>query len=176
MSKIELTNLKFRRLGHEEVPDIRTLMVDVVSRLPSQEHFAMDDEDYLHAHVEVQGEIYGVYLGEKLVAYSVLAFPGAGDSNLGREFGVPEHELPYVATLDATVVHESVRGLGLQLHFHRLREQRAIELGFRWLYSTVHPDNHTSRRNLEAAGFSLQFTRPMYGGKLRHCYAKRLPV
>jgi RimJ/RimL family protein N-acetyltransferase len=104
----------------------------------------------------------------------VLAFPGLGSKNLGREFGVPEAELVRVAVLDATVVHESVRGQGLQRRFHKLREERARALGCLYLYSTVHPDNHVSRRTLEAAGFLLQFTRPMYGGFPRHCYAKRL--
>ncbi|MDQ6423465.1 GNAT family N-acetyltransferase [Paenibacillus sp. LHD-117] len=76
--------------------------------------------------------------------------------------------------LDSTVVHESVRGQGLQRSFHELREKRAKEKGCHYLYSTVHPENLASVNNLEAAGFTLQFTRLMYGGKLRHCYVKRL--
>jgi GNAT superfamily N-acetyltransferase len=170
----EENNLESRRLRHMDVPAIRALMVDVISRLPSQDFFAMDDEYYLHDHIEEKGEIYGAYLNGDLVAYSVLAFPGLNESNLGREFGVPVQELSYVAILDATVVHESVRGLGLQRYFHELREKRARENGYRYLYSTVHPKNHVSIKNLEAGGFILQFTRLMYGGKSRHCYAKRL--
>ncbi|CAN7274139.1 GNAT family N-acetyltransferase [Paenibacillus sp. LjRoot153] len=167
-------NLEIRRLGCRDVPAIRALMVDVVSRLASQDLFAMDDEDYLEVHIQEKGEIYGAFLSEELVAYSVLAFPGRSESNLGREFGVPESDLPYVASLDATIVHESVRGQGLQRYFHTLREGRARENGYRYLYSTVHPDNVVSKHNLEAAGFALQFTRPMYNGKPRHCYAKHL--
>lgn len=174
MRSREGTNLETRRLGHMEVPDIMALMVDVISRLPSQDLFAMNDEDYLNAHVKEKGEIYGTYHNEKLVAYSVLAFPGLSESNLGREFGLTEQELPFVAILDATIVHESVRGLGLQRYFHELREKRARENGFQYLYSTVHPKNHVSIKNLETEGFILQFTRPMYGGKSRHCYAKSL--
>ncbi|MFC5452840.1 GNAT family N-acetyltransferase [Paenibacillus aestuarii] len=163
-----------RRLAHEDVPLVRALMLDVISRLPEPDHFAMDDEPYLHHHVEEQGEIFGAFLHDQLVAYSVLAFPGTSEKNLAREFGVPEEELPYVGVLDATVVHETARGRGLQRHFHEVREQRACERGCLYLYSTVHPDNRPSRLNLEAAGFVRQFTRLMYGGKLRHCYAKRL--
>ncbi|AFC28581.1 GNAT family N-acetyltransferase [Paenibacillus mucilaginosus] len=163
-----------RRLGHSEVPDIVTLMEDVVSRLPSQDLFAVDDAAYLYAHVEEHGEIYGAYLNGTLAAYTVLAFPGPGEGNLGRELGVPEQELAYVAVLDATIVHESVRGRGLQRYFHDLRERRAVERGFRYLYSTVHPENRASIRNLEAKGFTLECTRPMYGGKPRHCYVKRI--
>jgi ribosomal protein S18 acetylase RimI-like enzyme len=169
-----IANLEIRRLGHRDVPAIRALMVDVVSRLASQELFAMDDEQRLNAHIEDKGEIYGAFQNGKLMAYSVLAFPGSSESNLGREFGVPESDLSYVAILDATIVHETVRGRGLQRYFHELREQRARECGSRYLYSTVHPDNVVSKHNLEAAGFLLQFTRPMYNGKPRHCYAKWL--
>ncbi|WP_246320347.1 GNAT family N-acetyltransferase [Paenibacillus qinlingensis] len=169
-----IADLEIRRLGHMDVPAIRALMVDVVSRLASQELFATDDEQYLNAHIEEKGEIYGAFLNGKLVAYSALAFPGSSESNLGREFGVPESDLAYVAILDATIVHETVRGLGLQRYFHELREGRAREKGCRYLYSTVHPDNVVSKHNLEGAGFILQFTRLMYNGKLRHCYAKWL--
>ncbi|NOU93567.1 GNAT family N-acetyltransferase [Paenibacillus sp. LMG 31456] len=149
-------------------------MVDVVSRLPSFALFSMDSVDSLNTRVQDLGEIYGAYLRGGLVAYTVLAFPGVGSSNLGREFGVPESELLRVAILDATVVHESARGQGLQRQFHELREDRARAYGCLHLFSTVHPDNHVSRRNLEAAGFTVQFTRPMYEGHPRHCYAKRL--
>ncbi|MNI41158.1 Acetyltransferase (GNAT) family protein [compost metagenome] len=85
-----------------------------------------------------------------------------------------EQDLIYVATLDATVVHEKARGRGLQRYFHELREIRAREYGCRYLYSTVHPNNQVSIKNLEAAGFTQQFTRPMYGGKPRHCMVKIL--
>lgn len=174
MQKVENAELNIRRLHHMEVVDIRALTMDVVSRLPSQELFEMSEEQYLREHVEEKGEIYGAYVDRNLVAYSVLAFPGRSESNLGSEFGVPEHELFRVAALDSTIVHECARGLGLQRQFHELREKRAKEKGCLYLYSTVHPDNRPSIKNLEAAGFILQFTRPMYGGKTRHCYAKRL--
>nr|MBC9199139.1 GNAT family N-acetyltransferase [Paenibacillus sp. PL91] len=174
MRSIEGMNLEIRRLGQREVSDIMALMVDVASRLPSQDYFAMDDENNMNRLVQEKGEIYGAFLKGALVAYSVLAFPGQSDDNLGREFGVDEQQLDYVAVLDATIVHESARGIGLQRYFHQLREQRARAAGFRFLYSTVHPKNTVSIKNLEAEGFILQFTRPMYNGKPRHCYAKRL--
>ncbi|MCR8633864.1 GNAT family N-acetyltransferase [Paenibacillus radicis (ex Xue et al. 2023)] len=166
--------MDIRRIGHEEVQEVHRLMVDVVSRLPSSALFSMDSTDYLYTRVQDHGEIYGAFLEERLVAFTVLAFPGVGASNLGREFGVPEAELLRVAVLDATVVHETARGHGLQRQFHELREERARAYGCLHLFSTVHPENHVSRRNLEDAGFTLQFTRPMYEGHLRHCYAKRL--
>jgi GNAT superfamily N-acetyltransferase len=166
--------LEIRRLYHLELQEIQALMFEVISRLPFQDLFAMDDENGFLDLINGKGEVYGAFNNGTLVAYSVLAFPGVSESNLGSEFGVPEVELPFVAVLDSTVVHESVRGLGLQRFFHELREKRAKENGCLYLYSTVHPQNHTSINNLEAAGFTLQFTRPMYGGKNRHCYSKRL--
>ncbi|TDF99194.1 GNAT family N-acetyltransferase [Paenibacillus piri] len=166
--------MDIHRISHDHVEEIHKLMLDVVSRLPSGALFAMDDEDYLHDLLKRKGEIYGAFDNGKLVAYTVLALPGIGSGNLGREFGVPEEELSRVGVFDATIVHESVRGRGLQRFFIDLRERRAKTLGCLHLYSTVHPDNEASRRNLEAARFVLQFTRQMYGGHPRHCYTKRL--
>ncbi|PWW02933.1 putative GNAT superfamily acetyltransferase [Paenibacillus cellulosilyticus] len=162
-----------RRLNETDVQDIYALMLDVLSRLPSQDLFAMYDEAFITYHLNEHGEIYGAYVNGNLVAYSVISYPDKSD-NLGPEFGVPVEELSHVAVLDSTVVHESVRGMGLQRYFHRLREERARKRGCLYLYSTVHPDNLPSVRNLDEAGLTLQFTRPMYGGKMRHCYAKRL--
>ncbi|MFB9328926.1 GNAT family N-acetyltransferase [Paenibacillus aurantiacus] len=170
----ESTDIRIRRLGPADVSRIYAFMTDVISRLPSDELFAMGDEAYLLRHVDEQGEIYGAYIQEALVAYTIVAFPGLDEDNLAREYGVPEQHLSRVAVLEATVVHESARGLGLQRRFHDLRERRARERGCLHLYATVHPENAPSIRNLEAAGLRLQFTRPMYGGKMRHCYAKRL--
>ncbi len=105
--------LEIRRLYHLELQEIQALMFDVISRLPFQDLFAMDDENGFLDLFNGQGEIYGAFNNGTLVAYSVLAFPGVSESNLGSEFGVLEVELPL-------------------------------------------------------------FTRPMYGGKNRHCYSKRL--
>ncbi|MWC28082.1 GNAT family N-acetyltransferase [Paenibacillus sp. MMS18-CY102] len=165
---------EIRRLYLNEISGLLALMKDVISRLPNQDLFAMDDEDYFIGLFSGEGEVYGAFKEGKLVAVSVLAFPGISRKNLGLEIGVLDHELHLVAVLDSTVVHESVRGQGLQRIFHELREKRAAENGYRYLYSTVHPDNHASVNNLVHAGFTHQFTRPMYGGKIRHCYAKRL--
>ncbi|GFN32875.1 GNAT family N-acetyltransferase [Paenibacillus xylaniclasticus] len=166
--------MEIRRIVAEEVPAVYALMEDVVSRLPSKTLYAVDDEAYFYTHVEELGGIYGAFQDGRLVAYSVLSFPGNRNWNLGSEFGVPQEELVKVAVLDGTIVHESARGLGLQRLFSRIREQRAREKGMLYLYATVHPDNAPSIRNLEEAGLTVQFTRPMYGGVMRQCYSKRL--
>ncbi|MBP1966810.1 GNAT family N-acetyltransferase [Paenibacillus aceris] len=166
--------MEIKRLWEQDVPQVQALLMDVVSRLPSDALYSTDRLEALYEYVEQKGEMYGVYQGDALVAYTVIAFPGFSASNLGREFGVPEAELPRVASLEGTIVHESVRGQGLQRRFHAWREQRAREKDMLYLYATVHPDNAVSRQNLEAAGLTLQFSRPMYGGLPRHCFAKKL--
>ncbi|WP_244208894.1 GNAT family N-acetyltransferase [Paenibacillus ferrarius] len=166
--------MELKRLWQQDIPQVQALMIDVVSRLPSSSLYSMDRIEAMYEYVEEKGEIYGAYQDEKLVAYTVLAFPGLSDSNLGREFGVPDEDLTRVGSLEGSIVHETVRGRGLQRQFHVLREQRAREKGLLYLYATVHPDNTVSRRNLEAAGLTLQFSRPMYGGLPRQCYAKKL--
>lgn len=141
---MKIQGISIQQIEHvAEVKSILLLMNDVISRLPSQDLFAMDDEEYFHSHIQDMGAIFGAYLEKKLVAYSVLSFPGFSEYNLGREFGIVESNFPYVAALDSTVVHESVRGLGLQIRFHEIREKRAREKGCKYMYSTVHPQNIT---------------------------------
>lgn len=171
-----VANLTIHRLSAQHIPDVFRLMEDVVARLPNPDLFASDDEQSLYAYLEVGAEIYGAYDGEQLVAYTLLSFPGLSDANLGRQFQpiLSREQLLNTAVFDTTIVHETYRGNGLQQYFNQLREQRAKERGAYCLYATVHPDNIASKRNLEAAGFVHQFTKPMYGGLMRMCYAKFL--
>ncbi|MFD0710442.1 GNAT family N-acetyltransferase [Paenibacillus sp. GCM10027626] len=166
--------IEIRRLGHDAVEAVCSFIEDVASRLPDRVLYAGDDANYLHALISHRGEMYGAFMNERLVAYSAIIFPGIGENNLGASFGVPQHELLRVASLDGTVVHESARGNGLQRKFHEHREQVARQYGCLHLYSTVHPENKASLRNLEACGFTYQFSRTMYGGLPRDCYAKKL--
>ena len=83
--------------------------------------------------------------------------------------------LPFVAVLDSTIVHESVRGLGLQRLFHEIKERKGERVPIS-IFNGSPCQNHASINNLETAGFTRQFTRTMYGGKERHCYAKRLNI
>ncbi len=172
----EFSNLNIYRLSTAHIPEVYSLMQDVVSRLPNPDLFAWDDEESLYAYLEAGAEIYGACDGEKLIAYTLLSFPGLSDDNLGRQFepALSNEDLLRTAVFDTSIVHESHRGKGLQQYFNRLRERRAKERRAICLYATVHPDNTVSRGNLEAAGLVHQFTQPMYGGKLRMCYMKFL--
>ena len=82
--------LEMRRLEHSDLVNVIRLMNDVISRLPSQDLFAMDDEDYFREIFDGNGEVYGAFKNGSLVAFSVLAFPGGNEGNLGTEFGVWE--------------------------------------------------------------------------------------
>ncbi|MFF2481117.1 GNAT family N-acetyltransferase [Paenibacillus sp. NPDC058071] len=168
--------LKLRNIEYADIPEIVALTREVATRMPEPSHFVSTDEECLvnYLHDEV-GVITGACDEQgRIAAYTILTFPGRSEDNLGRELGISEDELPLVASLDTTIVHEDARGQGLQLQFHRHREQIARSRGMRYLYATVHPDNAYSIRNLEAAGLTRRFTRFMYGGLPRHCYAKEL--
>jgi GNAT superfamily N-acetyltransferase len=167
-------DLYIRRLEDDDIGSVMELMQLIVSLLPSSDYYAMDDSGYFREHIRNMGELYGAFADTQLVAVTVLGFPGPGPRNLAREYGVPERELLRVAALEGSAVHPSARGKGLQRFFVELRERRAAEYGCLHMYSTVHPDNEASRRNLELSGYEWKFSRSMYGGLPRHCYAKRL--
>lgn len=166
--------LRMRRLESGDLTAMIALMQDVVSRLPVRSWFATDSVDSLQQMLDAGAEMFGAFEGDVLRAYTVLALPKEGEAHLGRICGVPEQEWDHVRVLDASVVHESVRGRGLQRYFLALREQRAAAQGVLHVAATVHPDNLASRRNLEAAGFVHACTREMYGDYLRCCYVKRI--
>jgi len=56
------------------------------------------------------------------------------------------------------------RGIGKQLNLARL--DIAKQLGFRYLFSTVHPDNLPSINNLRKLGFNVIAQKPMFSEQL----------
>ncbi len=102
----------------------------------------------------------------------IALFPGGDAENLGCDLGLPEAELPRVAHIDVVVVMPRFRGHGLQriLTLHAAEELAAA--GYRYLMSTVHPDNLPSRRSMERCGFRCVRQTVKYGGLPRLIYLK----
>lgn len=149
----------------------------VWSGLDKKEWFVADDEEYIcrmlttergigyKAVDENSGQAAGVFMA---------AIPGREAGNLGRDAGLGEEELPFVAHMDSVAVLARYRGHRLQYRLMQTAEADLKKAGFRYLMCTVHPDNHYSRNNIISQGYESVCVKEKYGGYVREIFLKRI--
>lgn len=125
---------------------------------------AAETDEFFRFHLDEGGCIFGAFVENDLIAYSVLGIPRAGDPNFGVDHGLAEAELPHVAHIDGVSVRKDFRKQGWQLRMigHRLayayEHQRNIAL------STAAPGNIASVVNLLSAGMEICGLIRKFGG------------
>lgn len=151
----------------------------VYDALEQKEWFAADDVDYMR-HMLKDGCGVGYKALEEttkaVAGIFLVTFPGDSDENLGRDIGLKEEELPFVAHMDLVAVLLPYRGAGLQKKLMQHAEKELADSGCRYLMCTVHPENKYSRQNVMDQGYEPVKTALKYGGYLREIFLKRIGV
>lgn len=114
----------------------------------------------------------GVFDGDCLVALAIMEDARGREDDLGAQ--IRQHTLGRYADSKLFVVRKEYRGHGLQRKLEDLLEQIAYSRGYRWLCSSVSPDNTYSRRNIIASGYEWDSTMELYGGLQRDIFVKKL--
>lgn len=161
-------------LYEENINEILSLHPIIREMLIDDDIFYFDDYDFYKYQLKKEGKILGCYLGNHLIAYGVMIFPGYDDENLGYDLNFNRDELPYVAHLDSFLVHPNYRGNKLQYKISTLLENIAIEKGCKHLCSTVAPSNIYSLNNLLDVGLEIKLEKLKYGEKLRYILHKSI--
>lgn len=153
-----------QRLTARHLPAVIALHRAVVEGLPPG-LVAHETDAFFADHLERLGRIYGVFEGDRLVAYGVLGLPVGDSPNFGRDHGLSAAELATVAHVDGVAVAADRRGAGLHrlLVGHRLAEAAAC--GRRIVLSTAAPDNTVSLVNLLACGLTVRGLVEKFGGR-----------
>ena len=132
----------------------------------------VEDDDILESLKE--DYCFGVYLDNKLVAFTMMIANRVSDRNYGSYIGYTPEQQQHCVSMEITIVDEPCRGYGLQKVFVELREGIARELGATESFVTIGPENEYSLRNLQAAGYEIIETRTLYEGAQRHILRKYL--
>ena len=88
----------------------------------------------------------------RLAAFGVLYVP-TSENHFGRYLQIPKSKWPGIANLKLVIVLSEYRGQRLQKTLMEALIEQAENRGLRGLYSTAHPDNVYSIRNILNAGF-----------------------
>ena len=112
-----------------------------------------------------------------MIAFGVLYAPSVAEEVIAKRMKQEDilTDVSDVVSLKLIICDYDYRGNGLQgLLMDRL-EQKARELGYNQICSTVSPDNIYSRRNFLKREYALSVTFDNYGGGLvRELYFKNL--
>ena len=152
--------------------EVANLYREVLLDLERKEYFALDP-DYVP---DTDGILYlcRVKDDHELAGVFALAFPGFDEENLGRDIGLADDELFFVAHMDIAAVRTSFRGHGIQKMLMQKAEKDASALGFRYLMCTIHPDNAASMKSALSLGYEVALTKKKYGGLIRNILLKDL--
>lgn len=172
-SLLKLTTKKglrvtLRILKKYDLENILELQNYVCNSLPDETLFIKAGREFVLSHLQGKsGTVYGVFHHGRLIACSVLHFPGNGADNLGLYIHLPKKELNKVAHLEIQMVHPDFRGNGLQTIMCEIMLEEAVKNNFFHILATVSPKNIISRKNLEKIGLTTVKTKFKYGKNKR---------
>ena len=154
--KINFTDLTFKPMSIDTIPLLLELQEDAFAH-------AGDSTDFLRRNTyetlapcfDGDSLVLGAFHGDLLVAFGILYCAGDTKENL-------------------VIVRYEYRGNGLQKELIRRLCVHAEEKGYKWLSSTVSPENPWSMNNLIANGFTEAKVLVKYGGLKRILYAKKI--
>ncbi len=163
------------------VPADYQLFADIIltvwEQMEEKSWYVADNADYTY-----QALSSGHGLGYKAVetgtgtvsAIFLAVIPGMDEKNLGRDVGMAESELPFIAHMDSAAVLPAYRGFGLQKRLMEAAEADLKARGIHYLMCTVHPDNQFSLNNVLRQGYEILTVKEKYGGHVRAILRKAI--
>lgn len=167
------TDFLIRKCEETDLFDILKLQQKIYDDLSDPGLYSLVDEEEIVESLKLD-HCYGVYLDDKLVAFTMMIDNRISVRNYGNLVNYTPEQQRKCVSMEITIVDEPCRGYGLQRHFVELREEIARNLGATEAMVTIGPENQYSLRNLIKEGYEIIDTRRMYEGAMRHILRKKL--
>jgi len=177
MTNIYTDNFAIERAGADDVIEFARILRVIWEGMEHQEWFAIDGEEYISNILTTTAGI-----GYKAVDTStgktaglfMVALPGISQDNLGHDLGFSKEQIMVTAVMDSAAILPEYRGHHLQYRLMQTAEAELRKRGYRYLTSTVHPENHSSHNTLTRQGYRVVATKEKYGGLIRDILLKEL--
>lgn len=177
MVSLQDDRFRIERAGTEDVGEFARILRVIWEGMEHQEWFAIDGEEYVSKLLTTAGGI-----GYKAVEVDtgrtaglfMVALPGLGQDNLGYDIGFSSEQILETAVMDSAAILPEYRGHHLQYRLMQTAEAELRARGYRYLTSTVHPENHSSHNTLTRQGYQVAARKEKYGGLLRDILLKEL--
>lgn len=164
---------RVRRATSSDLPAIRRVM-DSAAAATAAGLYVADDDEFLAAHIELEGFILLAEAAGEVVGFVLVRRPGDAPDNLGHDLGLPPDELAAVAHMESGAIVRGWQGRGLPRLLNEAAEAAMRAAGVRLAAATCSPDNPPVLRAARMAGYEIVWTGEKYGGLRRHILFKRL--
>lgn len=164
---------EIRFLKPSDVPKILALQDTVAKNLSRPEIYRIDPIEYIYGHFSGNQNVIGVLVGEELVAYHVVSFPGLRQDNFGWDIHFSKRQLLKTAHFETTAVHPEFRSKHLARKMADIHIEILKHFGFEHVLCTVSPLNYQSLCNVFRQGFFIKGIKEKYYG-LRYIMHKKL--
>lgn len=163
---VGLAPMTLRTLEEWDFDQLREVHRAVIASLPDRTLFRDVDDGYLQSFLAPDADCFGVFDGERIVAYAAVRYP-AFLPDTARLAGLSEEDAGRVAEFDGSAVLPGYRGRGLQRVFNEVRARAGLSRGCDWSIATVSPANPYSLRNFLDYGMTGRALTRLYGGVSR---------
>jgi len=171
--RTEDPSLIFMHIRMLDINDLSQLMEFqscVHSGIEDKEQFVFTDQN--ECSDSLNNDIcIGVFSNNSLIAACILVINRDSDRNIGAKMG---YDPLQSATLDSVFISPEYRGMGLQNYLISLRLELAAQLGAKYAFATVSPQNVHSLNNLQSSGFCSIYKGTMYGNFERFVMMRQL--
>lgn len=158
-----------------DVHEIYNAMKKVHSKLDNKSIFVCDNFDFVKNHIDKSGFIViASDSSKKTAGCLIVRYPENKEDNLGNDIGLSDAEKLQVAHMESAVVLPEYRGNNLQSQMMKYAENNIDSLKYKYILSTVSPENKYSRANLIKCGYSFVLNKVKYDGLSRDIYIKIL--
>jgi len=157
-----------RFLDEADLDDLDRLNQLVLSRLPHPHILRPASRDYLARNIRERGRCIGTFVGQEMIAFTVLTVPRDEPDNLGFDMGFERDQRLRSCHFELSGVNPDFRGNHLHRTMNELRSAWAGAAGYYHLYGTVSPRNPYSLTNHFAGGFVIRKLVTKYGGMDRY--------
>lgn len=172
--KIDMTLVSYRRLTPDYIPEMLAIQEETfAAAVGSTDFLRRNTTETFSVCFPEPSLVLGAYYEGEMIAFGILHAAGTTAENLAKDLEEVE-DITENANIKLTIVRPNYRGNGLQRELISRLEKHAKECGFRWLSSTVSPENPWSSNNLAACGFTVAKVLKKYGGLERYLFVKKI--
>ena len=172
--KIDLSKVSYKQLTLDYIPKMLEIQEETfAAAVGSSDFLRRNTVETFSVCFPAPSLVLGAYYEGEMIAFGILHAAGTTAENLAKDLDEVE-DITENANVKLTIVRPPYRGNGLQRELITRLGEHAKECGFKWLSSTVSPENPWSKNNLEACGFTLAKVLKKYGGLERYLFVKRI--
>lgn len=171
----DILDVTITPLHEVDISEVQAVYDASISALTDPGAVRPDAPDFFEWVFSVGGEMLGLRLDNRLVAYGVLRMPKATKNDWdGMERAVPAEAK--FAVLDGSAVHPEFWSRGLHRRAIDERTQMAAGWGVDYVVALAGPRNIPSMRNLTRSGFAIAgLARKPYGWRYVHARSVKTP-